>query len=242
MFRDFERWYLNSEEYYWWFKGRRNLLCRIIKNFNRNFLKILDIGCSGGILMEELEKNKIGIVFGIDNSKYAIQKCRKRGLKNVRLGDACKLPYKNDFFDIVIASDLLEHIESESKALEEWKRVLKIGGYLILGVPAFDFLYGYHDYIQKHKRRYIKQNLENLIKGKLMVIKLSYWNFFLFVPITFMKIFTRNRRINYDKIIIPKLINSLLTALLKIENILITKYNIYFPFGISIIVVFKKLK
>jgi SAM-dependent methyltransferase len=234
-----EIWYFTAENY-WWLKGRRDLIYRVIKQLKRRRLKILDIGCSCGNLIEVIEKKKLGNVFGIDNSKYAVQKCIERGL-NVRLEDASKLPYKSNFFDIVIASDVMEHIKLDKDALKEWKRVLKNNGYLILGVPAFNFLWSYSDYVKGHKRRYEKNDLIRLVKNlNLKILYITYWNFFIFIPISIIKIFLKNNKTNYEKMLIPRFINILFFLLLKVENILIIKYKMKFPFGISIFGIFKK--
>ena len=241
MVKKIEKWYFESAEYYWWLKGRRDLVYRFIKKVKGKHLKILDVGCSCGTLVEKLEKNKSYDVYGIDNSKYAVQKCIEKRLKNVKLGNAVKLPYKNNFFDVVIASDVLEHIKSDKEALEECKRVLKRHGYLIIGVPAFSSLWSRLDSYKEHKRRYDKVNLIKLIESIGMKTSfITYWNFFSFLPITIIKILMKNEKINYEKRLVPKPVNELLLLLLKIENILIINYGIKLPFGISILTILKK--
>ena len=187
MLRKIEKWYFGSAEYYWWLNGRRDFIYRFIMRLNGKHLKILDVGCSCGNLIEKLEKNKSHEVYGIDNSKYAVQKCIGKGLKNVRFGNAVKLPYKNSFFDVVIASDVLEHIKSDKKALEECKRVLKRHGYLIIGVPAFSSLWSRLDSYKEHKRRYDKVDFIELIESiRMRTSFITYWNFFSFLPINFL--------------------------------------------------------
>ena len=97
------------EEKHWWFKGRRDIIFRLIKNLNKKS-KILEIGCSGGPLLKFLNKHGFNNTFGIDISKDAILYCKKKGLENVFFMDGTKTKFKNNFFDLIISSDSLEHI------------------------------------------------------------------------------------------------------------------------------------
>ena len=55
--------------------------------------------------------------------------------RSIRQADATKLPFSDETFDVVIANHILEHIPEDIKALKEFNRVLKKGGFAILQVP-----------------------------------------------------------------------------------------------------------
>jgi len=101
--------------------------------------KMLDIGCGGGILTESLPyyypKARI---FGCDVSKPAIRYAKKFGSGkvgyNILLGK--KLPYRDNFFDVCICLDVMEHIPDVDFFLKEVKRVLKKNGKFFLLVPC----------------------------------------------------------------------------------------------------------
>lgn len=240
MKENYELKYHRLEKEYWWCKSRRDILFRIIKNFDKNS-KILDAGCASGILISFLKEKGITNVYGIDNSKEAIKMCKKT-LKNVFLMDASKTRFKKESFDIIIASDILEHIENEEKTLSEWHRILKPDGTLILFVPAFNFLWSVHDKINNHQRRYNMMQLrESLDKNRFLIKRSSYWNFTLFIPTAIMKLFKKilNSEEKDDFIEINPAINNFLFKLMKFENEILEK-GINFPFGISLFAIAKK--
>ena len=93
--------------------------------------KLLDVGCSSGLFtLISIEKNLE--VFGLDFSRAMVKKAKEKGVR-VILADAYHLPVKENFFDVVLLFTTLEFLE-ENIVLNEIKRVLKSGGWLILGV------------------------------------------------------------------------------------------------------------
>lgn len=96
---------------------------------------ILDAGCGEGFTLEKFREKKIGdSLAGIDFSEYAIQ-IGKKIHPNLKLkqGSIYDIPYKENFFDLVISTEVLEHLESPKKALEELKRVTR--KYCVISVP-----------------------------------------------------------------------------------------------------------
>lgn len=234
MEKEYEKKYHQLEIEYWWFVARRDIIKKILKKHPKNS-KILEIGCSGGILMKELNGEGFANVSGLDISKEAIETAKRRGVKNVKVADAVKTGYKDKEFDIIIASDILEHIEDENKAVGEWKRLLKNNGTLIVFVPAFMSLWSKHDEINHHFRRYTNKKLVNVFSNDFKIIRKGYWNFSLFFPMFLIRIMQRER----DNLKETSL-NSLLITFLKLENFLIEK-GIRFPVGISTFVIAKNI-
>jgi SAM-dependent methyltransferase len=123
-------------------------------------------------------------VTGLDRNVDAIRFCAEKGLGNVRLGDVCNLPFPDDFFDLVLATDIFEHVSADDVAMEEIRRVLKPDGHLLLTVPTFQLLWGLQDDVSHHQRRYRMPAL----LGKLRLAGLHpqrhfYFNYLLFLPI-----------------------------------------------------------
>lgn len=98
--------------------------------------KLLDIGCGDGLIAELLAK-KIGAKpFGLEISKSAVKKAKKRGIDaNVFDISEKDLPYKDDYFDVIFAGDVIEHIYNTEDILKEIKRILKPEGVFIATVP-----------------------------------------------------------------------------------------------------------
>jgi 2-polyprenyl-3-methyl-5-hydroxy-6-metoxy-1,4-benzoquinol methylase len=245
MRKNYEKIYHDVETNHWWFKSRRNYLMDLLKNASKDS-KILDIGCSSGIFLKDLEK--LGFnpnnLFGIDISKKAISNCKKSGLQNTFVMDAQEINLKEQF-DIIIASDCLEHLQEDEKALQNWKTLLKPNGTMYVFVPAFTSLWSYHDTINQHFRRYTKNQLKRkLEKQGLKIQKASYWNFLLFLPVySFRRIsglFKNKNSGDSDIQMSNGFINNSLLNLMNLENKLLKHLN--FPFGISVFCIVTKKK
>lgn len=230
----------NWEISHWWYRVRREIVKNIFeKYFQKNDLKIFDVGCGTGALMKELKF--YGEVYGLDFSDKAIEFCRQRGEKNLILGSINKIPFEDNFFDVVISLDVLEHVEDDIGAISEIKRVLKKGGISIVFVPAFMFLWSKTDELSCHLRRYTLLNLKKKISGEgLFILRSSYFNTFLFLPIFMVRLLVRlfKIKINNEIDMGSKFMNGVFYKIFHIESILLRYIN--FPFGVSIMVISKK--
>lgn len=95
----------------------------------------MDVGCGEGFTLNKLKKNNIGKKYlGIDYSKTAIEIGKRLYPElDLKTGDIYKLEFKDNSFDLVICSEVLEHLENPLKALKELIRVS--GKYILLSVP-----------------------------------------------------------------------------------------------------------
>jgi len=143
------------EATHWWFQGRRHLFAAEIARLGLGRdAAILDIGTSTGTSLRMLRDAGFTNVRGLDSSATAIQFCAERGLGTVLLGDVCDLPFPAGGFDLVLATDLIEHVDDDERALAEITRILKPSGAKLITVPAFRTLWGPQDDVAQHKRRY----------------------------------------------------------------------------------------
>lgn len=204
-------------------------------------LKILDVGCGTGLNTKDFEH--FGEVYGLDASEAALRFCSLRGSTRLLRGSADKLPIKDESFDLLCALDLLEHVEDDIGAIKEFHRILKPGGYLILTVPAFMFLWSGHDVALHHKRRYNKRILVNNLKlGGFFVTMNTHWNVILFPGVALLRVINKrkgNRVGEEDLLEMNQLINNVLLQVLRIENLVI-KHGVNLPFGVSILCICKK--
>jgi len=131
---------IRIENIHWWFSVRRQILNNLISNLNFSKKEwALDVGCGVGSNLKVLKSKEMNVI-GLDksfNALSAIIQMIKLPLIN---GDLHRLPFKTNSFRLVIAMDILEHLENDEIGIEEIYRVLKNGGVLILTVPAFNFL------------------------------------------------------------------------------------------------------
>ena len=237
--------YHRLEESHWWFLGRRDIIYRLMKD-QRKDARILDIGCSGCALLFFLRARGFTGLQGIDINKDAIDLCRQKGISNVQLASAEKTEFADQQFDILIASDILEHIEDEDKALSEWHRILKKGGVLIIFVPAFQFLWSPHDDINLHHRRYAQKGLIKILqKNGFRIERSSYWNSILYLPVSLLillrKYLVADKGRSRDHLReTGALMNKLLEDLLKVENIALS-VGMNFAFGMSVFAIARRI-
>ncbi|MBN1162308.1 class I SAM-dependent methyltransferase [Patescibacteria group bacterium] len=83
--------------------------------------KSVDLGCGYGSI-ETFSPDTVGVDF----SEVALERARKRGIKNLVKADIQKLPFKDDEFEISLSNGVLEHIEDIEKAISEMVRVSEI--------------------------------------------------------------------------------------------------------------------
>jgi len=124
--------------------------------------RLLDLGCDRGDVTARF-KTKAKEVYGVDNNAEAIAFAKKthKGV-NFVLAKGERLPFKNDFFDVVVMGDVLEHVENERKALDEAYRVLRTGGTLVLSVPHK----GLFGFIDSFNMKFYFPRLYKLWKGR----------------------------------------------------------------------------
>ncbi len=162
--------------------------------------KVLDIGCGAGI--GTLRLASLGFdMTGADKNKkfveYANSESKSRGLKvKFSLSDLTKnFPQFNNAFDVIIASEVLEHIEDYSSALNNLRRYLKDGGHIIITMPNFHGLAGITEFLWAMKARYnwvhehrhyicCPRRLETVLKKSGLVPLRTYTAFYIshFLP------------------------------------------------------------
>ena len=110
----------------------------------------------------------------LDISKTAIKNLKKLGGKAI-VGDIIKLPYEKNLFDLIVAIEVMEHIENDKKAFSEIARVLKPKAHFLFSVPLKMDLYTDFDKIVGHKRRYEIKDLQKLISSTgFKILKYRY--------------------------------------------------------------------
>jgi len=97
--------------------------------------KVLDAGCGEGFTVKRLGSQlKQSEIFGVDTSEEALNFAKDIAPKmNLKKGNIMQIPFQDSYFDLVLAIEVLEHLENPEKALSELKRVTK--NYCIISVP-----------------------------------------------------------------------------------------------------------
>jgi hypothetical protein len=141
---------------------------------------------------------------------------------------------------MILALDLIEHVEDDVTALRRLAQLLAPGGVLVIFTPAFQFLWGHQDEISHHFRRYTSTELRSKLESAgLHIEKLTYANTFLFPVVWAGRASFRLRGGEStgmtENSMHPQWSNGLLQAIFAAERPLLRFINL--PFGVSLLTV-----
>jgi len=120
-----------------------NKLKNVIAYIPNSSQKILDVGCASGWFISEITKKfQKSRCYGVDLYREAIQQATKL-YPNIhfKVADAHKLPFKEKTFDLIICTEVLEHVDDPETVFLEIKRVLKKGGRAIVELDSGSLLF-----------------------------------------------------------------------------------------------------
>ena len=106
-------------------KSKDKIIINFIKKYDKGKIKILDVGAGDKLMKKELEKFSIYHSLDIDKSKNPDILCDLNK----------RFPIKDDSYDFVICSEVLEHTFYPKKIIKEIKRVVKKEGFIIISLP-----------------------------------------------------------------------------------------------------------
>jgi len=230
------------EHVHWWLVVRRRLFIRFLRQAAARIGHsplVLDCGFGTGALMCDLREFARPV--GADMSRQAAVDCRTLGHGYVVQAMAERLPFLRSTFEMVCAFDVLEHLEDDAAALDQWYDLLKPGGHLFLSVPAYKCLWDAQDELANHKRRYTLFELRRkLAKANFRISKATYFNTALFPMVVLVRLFKKIRyllapgRVERSDFSFtpPGRVNDLLLRIFASEISYLERSN--FPFGGSI--------
>lgn len=172
------------EQDHFWFRGRRELLRRLLRRFiPAAGARVLDVGSGTGSFMREIEREGLRAV--------GVEPLADGAGRGVVRGDGLQLPFSSATFGGVTMLDVLEHVDDVA-LLGEATRVLEAGGIALITVPASDRLWSSRDVAAGHRRRYSRKSLIDTISGAgLTVVFVTHYQFFLFPILVIARTFGR---------------------------------------------------
>jgi SAM-dependent methyltransferase len=232
----------DMEATHWWFVARRRIVADVIDRFTRNGSDsplILDVGCGAGSMLGVLTRR--GRVMAIDASPDAVGYVQDRHPDvAVSVGDLPDGIPPGVRFDIVTALDVIEHVDADVAALAAMRASMTRDSWLVCTVPAHQWLWGPHDEISHHKRRYNRRHLvEVLRQAGFTVAWVSYYNTVLFPAVAGVrlarKVLRRDPAPSSDLDLRTGPLNGVLLRLFAAERRVLRRTPL--PFGASLIAV-----
>jgi SAM-dependent methyltransferase len=230
------------EDRMWYFKCLHGRIFDVLQPTLRGRAapRILDAGCGTGGLLRRLQAlQPAWAVSGVDVEPIALEVARSRGC-TVRDGSITSLPFGPGEFDAIVCADVLYHISEHAKALAEFHRCLRPGGVVILNVPAYKWLWSYHDERVQSQHRFTGPELVTLLgEAGFARTRSTYWNTLPFPLIVLRrKVFPPQNAESDVKLYSPP-IEKLFGAAMRMERAW-TAAGLRLPFGSSVFAVATK--
>jgi SAM-dependent methyltransferase len=173
---------LAVEDDHWWYRGRRRIIGAELDRLPLpRPAEVLDAGCGSGRTLVELVQ--YGAVRGVELDADVATVARDRDLGEIVQGRLEELPWADGTFDLITCLDVIEHTPDDRQTLAELLRVCRPGGFLLVTVPAHQFLWSAHDVFNHHYRRYSRRLLrDTALAAGWTVGRISAFNSLLFAP------------------------------------------------------------
>jgi SAM-dependent methyltransferase len=168
-----------SEDRMWYFLAlHRHLRWCLGNRLQLRKADVLDAGCgSGGFLRRLRETRPQWTLTGIDFSPLACELARQRCDVRIEQASVTALPFADASFDAVVSADVICQVEDAAAALAEFFRCLRPGGIVVVTVPAYRWLWSYHDDTVHTKHRYTRRELVGLLTAAGFFVGLNtHWN------------------------------------------------------------------
>jgi 2-polyprenyl-3-methyl-5-hydroxy-6-metoxy-1,4-benzoquinol methylase len=233
------------ERDHWWFQARRRIVWSLVERYLANTrqerLKVCELGCgTGGNLAPIAGRHD---VVGVECAPEGVKLARRALGNRVKFGslpNEINLPPES--FDLVLLTDVLEHIERDAASAATAMRLLRPGGIIVATVPAYQWLYSPRDTHHHHFRRYGKNQFAELWRAaNVETLLLSHYNAFLFPFAAAHRLVCKvlgGNRTQGDLKTPNAILNSLLSNVMGSEANLLGRFPV--PFGLSLIAVLRK--
>jgi SAM-dependent methyltransferase len=229
------------EDRHWWYVGMRAIAADVLAGLPLSAGgRVLDAGCGTGGNAALLGRH--GRVVGVDLSELALELAAGRGRAPLVCASVTRLPFADATFDLVASFEVLCHraVGDDVAALGELRRVLRPGGYLLVRLPALEWLRGAHDAAVHTERRYRAGELRaRIARAGLEPIRVTYLNTLLLPLAAAKRAAERLTRAEGDDLgPAPPLLEAFFRAALAAERRLLRRRDL--PIGVSLLAVARR--
>lgn len=226
----------------WYFRGLHQRFADFLSlGLPPGRARVLDAGCGAGGFIRRTQPMRPEWEFtGIDIMPQACVLARQRTAARIVEGSITSLPFAAGEFDAVVSGDVVCQVGDDAAALRELARCVRPGGVVAVNVPAFRWLWSYHDQACETLRRYTQREVAALFMQAGLAVRLaSYANAvpFLFIVLR-RKILRRQDRAS-DLHLYPRPVEDAFTRVASVENAWLRQGR-SLPVGSSVFVVGQK--
>jgi SAM-dependent methyltransferase len=231
--------HVEEDRRHWWFRGRLAVLSAVLARvLPPRPVRLLELGCGTGNVLAAL--GRFGEVVGMETDPVLLAAAREAGL-DVRPGalpDDRVVP--DAWAEVVLLLDVLEHLDDEAAALASARRVLAPGGWLLVTVPAYAWLWSAHDVCLGHRRRYTARRLRAVVADAgFRVERVTYFNTLLFAPLAAIRLLKRlGGGGTHDLQRPPAPLNGALERCFALERYLVPRFRL--PWGASVLLLARR--
>jgi SAM-dependent methyltransferase len=170
------------EDCMWYFKALHKRMLLPLCDWQNRRADFLDAGCgTGGFILAVKKFSALWRITGLDLSPIACDLAKHKTQADIREGSITDLPFADNAFDIITSADVIAHVEDASIALAEFSRVLRPGGMAVINVPAYQWMWSYHDDAVQTRHRFRRSELKKMIQDAgLETLSASYANTLIF--------------------------------------------------------------
>ena len=231
------------EDRMWYYLAlHRHVGRSLLSQLKRSAAKVLDAGCGTGGLLRGLKNVAPTWQFtGLDFSSLACDLARERTGVEIVQGSIAAMPFADASFDAVVSCDVLCQIADTHAALREIYRCLHPSGIVVLTMPAYQWMYSYHDREVANLRRYSRNEVNTLLGGSgFEILGSTYWNMLPFPLAVVRRKILRPADSKSDVRLYPAPVEKCFNGLMNIERAML-RAGFRLPFGSSVLTVAKKV-
>ena len=183
---------------------------------------VLDAGCgTGGLVLRARARFPAAKWSAIDFMPLACDLTRQRcgTAVDVREASIAALPFADASFDAVVSADVVCQVEDADRAAGEFFRVLRPGGLVVINVPAYMWMWSYHDDSCQTKHRYTRREMERLLReAGFAGVRSTHWNALPFPAVWAKRKLFRTARDTSDVKEYPAPVEAVFNAAMAVEH------------------------
>ena len=154
---------LQLMENHFWMRERRYLMDHLLRRLGTHGQQAAELGCGTGSNLPLLEE-RFARVTAIDGYATLLERAERNSVKAELLqADVCRSPLAGGIFELVMAMDVIEHVDPDG-FLTEARRIAVPGGTLLLSAPAAPSLWSRMDEMAGHRCRYTRRQMEDELR------------------------------------------------------------------------------